>query len=62
MTLVVVGDALLDRDLVGTVERLCPDAPVPVVDEPVQVSRPGGAGLAALSSAASVRRISPPRR
>ncbi len=26
---VVVGDALLDRDLDGRVERLCPDAPVP---------------------------------
>jgi rfaE bifunctional protein nucleotidyltransferase chain/domain/rfaE bifunctional protein kinase chain/domain len=46
--LVVLGDALLDRDLDGQVERLCPDAPVPVVDEPVTRSRPGGAGLAAL--------------
>ena len=34
MSLVVVGDALLDRDLTGTVDRLCPDAPVPVVDAP----------------------------
>jgi D-beta-D-heptose 7-phosphate kinase / D-beta-D-heptose 1-phosphate adenosyltransferase len=45
--LVVVGDALLDRDVEGRVERLCPDAPVPVVDETSRVSRPGGAGLAA---------------
>ena len=30
--LVVVGDALLDRDLDGRAERLAPDAPVPVVD------------------------------
>ncbi len=57
MTLVVVGDALLDRDLVGTVDRLCPDAPVPVVDEPVQVSRPGGAGLAALLAASDGRDV-----
>ena len=28
--LVVVGDALLDDDLVGTASRLTPDAPVPV--------------------------------
>jgi D-beta-D-heptose 7-phosphate kinase / D-beta-D-heptose 1-phosphate adenosyltransferase len=49
--LVVVGDALLDRDLEGTVERLSPDAPVPVVDAPVSRARPGGAGLAALLAA-----------
>jgi D-beta-D-heptose 7-phosphate kinase/D-beta-D-heptose 1-phosphate adenosyltransferase len=49
--LVVVGDALLDRDLDGTVGRLCPDAPVPVVDDPVKRSRPGGAALAATLAA-----------
>lgn len=49
--LVVVGDALLDRDVEGRVERLCPDAPVPVVDEEVRRSRPGGAGLAAALAA-----------
>ena len=57
MTLVVVGDALLDRDLTGTVDRLCPDAPVPVVDSPVDVPRPGGAGLAALLAAADGRNV-----
>jgi D-beta-D-heptose 7-phosphate kinase/D-beta-D-heptose 1-phosphate adenosyltransferase len=55
--LVVVGDALLDRDLVGTVERLSPDAPVPVVDSPVDTPRPGGAGLAALLAAADGRDV-----
>jgi D-beta-D-heptose 7-phosphate kinase/D-beta-D-heptose 1-phosphate adenosyltransferase len=45
--LVVLGDSLLDRDLDGTAERLCPDAPVPVVDDPVERKRPGGAALAA---------------
>jgi D-beta-D-heptose 7-phosphate kinase / D-beta-D-heptose 1-phosphate adenosyltransferase len=49
--LVVVGDALLDRDLDGHVERLCPDAPVPVVDEPAERIRPGGAALAATLAA-----------
>ncbi len=46
--LVVVGDALLDVDLEGTVTRLSPDAPVPVVDDLVEHPRPGGAALAAL--------------
>jgi D-beta-D-heptose 7-phosphate kinase / D-beta-D-heptose 1-phosphate adenosyltransferase len=50
--LVVVGDALLDRDLDGTAERLAPDAPVPVVDDPAEAVRPGGAALAAALAAA----------
>jgi rfaE bifunctional protein nucleotidyltransferase chain/domain/rfaE bifunctional protein kinase chain/domain len=49
--LVVIGDSLLDRDVDGTVERLCPDAPAPVLDEASTVDRPGGAGLAALLAA-----------
>jgi rfaE bifunctional protein nucleotidyltransferase chain/domain/rfaE bifunctional protein kinase chain/domain len=55
--LVVVGDALLDRDVEGHVERLCPDAPVPVVDETARYSRPGGAGLAASLAAADGHRV-----
>jgi D-beta-D-heptose 7-phosphate kinase/D-beta-D-heptose 1-phosphate adenosyltransferase len=51
--IVVVGDALLDRDVEGSVERLCPDAPVPVLDEREATARPGGAGLAAALAAAS---------
>jgi D-beta-D-heptose 7-phosphate kinase / D-beta-D-heptose 1-phosphate adenosyltransferase len=54
---VVVGDTLLDRDVLGTVERLSPDAPVPVVDEGVVRSRPGGAGLAALLAARDGRPV-----
>ena len=50
-SIVVVGDALLDRDLDGSVERLCPDAPVPVVDDPTERVRPGGAALAAVLAA-----------
>jgi rfaE bifunctional protein nucleotidyltransferase chain/domain/rfaE bifunctional protein kinase chain/domain len=49
--LVVVGDTLLDVDLVGRAGRLSPDAPVPVLDELVEQPRPGGAGLAALMAA-----------
>jgi D-beta-D-heptose 7-phosphate kinase/D-beta-D-heptose 1-phosphate adenosyltransferase len=55
--IVVVGDALLDHDLEGDVERLCPDAPVPVVDAVEERSRPGGAGLAAVLSAADGRSV-----
>lgn len=50
--LVVVGDALLDRDVTGAVSRICPDAPVPVLDERTATDRPGGAGLAALLAVA----------
>jgi rfaE bifunctional protein nucleotidyltransferase chain/domain/rfaE bifunctional protein kinase chain/domain len=45
--LLVVGDALLVRDTVGCVERVAPDAPVPVVEVESTSERPGGAGLAA---------------
>jgi rfaE bifunctional protein nucleotidyltransferase chain/domain/rfaE bifunctional protein kinase chain/domain len=44
---VVLGDALLDIDLVGRAGRLSPDAPVPVIDDVVEHLRPGGAGLSA---------------
>jgi D-beta-D-heptose 7-phosphate kinase / D-beta-D-heptose 1-phosphate adenosyltransferase len=55
--LVVVGDALLDRDVEGAVERLSPDAPVPVVDQRSVRVRPGGAGLAACLAAAGGRPV-----
>ena len=57
MTVVVVGDALLDRDLDGRAERLAPDAPVPVVDAVEERPRPGGAGLAAVLAAAGGERV-----
>lgn len=49
--LVVIGDALLDRDIDGSVDRIAPDAPVPIVDQETEQARPGGAGLAALLAA-----------
>ncbi len=51
--LVVVGDTLLDIDVQGSVSRLCPDEPAPVVEGIGEMSRPGGAGLAALIAARS---------
>jgi D-beta-D-heptose 7-phosphate kinase/D-beta-D-heptose 1-phosphate adenosyltransferase len=50
--LVVIGDSLLDRDVDGTVTRICPDAPAPVFDVAGTRSRPGGAALAASLAAA----------
>lgn len=51
--LVVLGDVLLDVDLLGEVTRQCPDAPdAPVLDVTEERRRPGGAGLAALLAAA----------
>lgn len=51
MKLVVVGDAVLDVDVEGTVERLCPDAPAPVLDVVAEHARGGGAALAAMMAA-----------
>jgi rfaE bifunctional protein kinase chain/domain len=48
VSVVVLGDLMLDREILGDVERLCPEAPVPVLAERSTVDRPGGAGLAAL--------------
>ncbi len=55
--LVVIGDALLDRDVDGTVTRLAPDAPVPVLDQRRATERPGGAALAAALAAADGRAV-----
>ncbi|MFJ6793148.1 D-glycero-beta-D-manno-heptose 1-phosphate adenylyltransferase [Streptomyces sp. NPDC091268] len=55
--LVVVGDVLLDRDIRGVASRLAPDAPAPVVDVTDELSRPGGAGLAAVLAARSGREV-----
>ena len=54
---VVVGDVVLDRDVDGSSDRLCPDAPVPVVDVTSRRESPGGAGLTALLVAASGARV-----
>jgi D-beta-D-heptose 7-phosphate kinase / D-beta-D-heptose 1-phosphate adenosyltransferase len=41
---VVVGDVMLDRHVWGTVERISPEAPVPVVHGSRLTHCPGGAG------------------
>lgn len=54
---VVVGDALLDRDLTGVVERVSPEAPVVAVDQVEVRARPGGAALAAVLAARGARPV-----
>jgi rfaE bifunctional protein kinase chain/domain len=54
---VVVGDLLLDEDVDGRTDRLCPDAPAPVLDVDSTTARPGGAGLAAVLAAADGRTV-----
>ncbi|MCS7307914.1 MAG: D-glycero-beta-D-manno-heptose-7-phosphate kinase [Aquificaceae bacterium] len=44
LRILVVGDVILDRYLFGSVERISPEAPVPVVDVQREESRLGGAG------------------
>lgn len=48
----VVGDAILDRYVIGEVERISPEAPVPVVRWVREESRAGGAANVAHSLAA----------
>ncbi len=43
-TVTVVGDAMLDRYCYGTVGRISPEAPVPIVSVEREVAMPGGAG------------------
>ncbi|MDQ1720307.1 MAG: D-beta-D-heptose 7-phosphate kinase / D-beta-D-heptose 1-phosphate adenosyltransferase, partial [Pseudonocardiales bacterium] len=54
--LVVIGDVMLDIDLIARSARLSPEAPVPVLHDPVEHRRPGGAALAAMLAAAAGRR------
>lgn len=49
--LVVVGDVLLDVDVLTRAERLVPDAAAPVLEEQERHYRPGGAALAATLAA-----------
>lgn len=48
----VVGDLMLDRYVVGSVERISPEAPVPVVRVLAERAAPGGAGNVAANATA----------
>lgn len=43
-TILVIGDFMLDEYIFGSVDRISPEAPVPVVNEKSRKSIPGGAG------------------
>jgi D-beta-D-heptose 7-phosphate kinase/D-beta-D-heptose 1-phosphate adenosyltransferase len=45
----VLGDVMLDRYIWGRVERISPEAPVPVLEAQSEESRPGGAANVALN-------------
>ncbi len=49
LTVLVVGDVMLDRYLYGSVERISPEAPVPVVQLAGRETRLGGAANVALN-------------
>jgi rfaE bifunctional protein kinase chain/domain len=53
----VVGDAMLDRYWVGEVERISPEAPVPIVKIDHEEERPGGAANVARNAAALGARV-----
>lgn len=48
-TALVIGDFMLDLYTIGRVQRISPEAPVPVMEITKQESRPGGAGNVALN-------------
>jgi D-beta-D-heptose 7-phosphate kinase/D-beta-D-heptose 1-phosphate adenosyltransferase len=43
-SVLVIGDVMLDRSVYGVVERISPEAPVPVLTEERDTATPGGAG------------------
>jgi rfaE bifunctional protein kinase chain/domain len=53
----VVGDAMLDRYWVGEVNRISPEAPVPIVTIDHEEERPGGAANVALNAVALGARV-----
>ncbi len=53
----IVGDAMLDRYWFGTVERISPEAPVPIVRIEREEERPGGAANVARNAAALGARV-----
>jgi D-beta-D-heptose 7-phosphate kinase / D-beta-D-heptose 1-phosphate adenosyltransferase len=52
LNVLVIGDAILDSYLVGTADRICREAPVPIVALADRVDSPGGAANTAVNAAA----------
>ena len=55
--ILVVGDVMLDKYVWGEVERISPEAPVPVVHVTFREHRPGGAGNVAMNLAGLGARV-----
>lgn len=51
LRVLVVGDVMIDRYIVGDVERISPEAPVPVLRQARNYSTPGGAANVAMNLA-----------
>ena len=51
LKILVVGDIMLDRYIIGQVERISPEAPVPVLRHAERYERPGGAANVAMNLA-----------
>ena len=49
LNIIVIGEAMLDCYLSGVADRLCPEAPVPVVTVTDQKQAPGGAANTAVN-------------
>ena len=54
----VVGDVMLDKYIWGEVERISPEAPIPVVRALSQTEQPGGAANVAMNAAALGAQVS----
>ncbi len=51
LRVLVVGDLMLDRYILGEVERISPEAPVPIIRHAERYERPGGAANVAMNLA-----------
>jgi D-glycero-beta-D-manno-heptose-7-phosphate kinase len=49
MTIMVIGDVMIDAYMWGKVERISPEAPIPIVSVSKKENRPGGAANVALN-------------
>ncbi len=49
LKVMIIGDIMLDSYIWGKVERISPEAPVPVVSVKKKENRPGGAANVALN-------------
>jgi len=47
--ILVIGDVMLDKYWSGNVERISPEAPVPVINITSSVNKPGGAANVAMN-------------